>query len=242
MVEVPDYVADFMAEHRYDIIVAVLVFAAVMVMGLAILLFFGLSLAQSFKLRPQKHPKGASVMFVLGSGGHTMELLSVVSTLNFALYPTRTWVHFSGDTLSPVRAMAVEQSKMLESVESKTSVKGKAEMVCLPRARNVGQSYITSVFTTLLCGAYCIGTVFKTRPDVVVCNGPGSCVMICFACLFLRALQIKQTRMVYIESFARVSTLSVSGKLLLRMVDRFIVQWPQLKEKYKGVEYYGILA
>jgi beta-1,4-N-acetylglucosaminyltransferase len=47
---------------------------------------------------------------------------------------------------------------------------------------------------------------------------------------------------VYVESFARVKTLSLSGKLLYPFVDRFIVQWPGLKEKWTRAEYLGVLV
>ena len=33
-------------------------------------------------------------------------------------------------------------------------------------------------------------------------------------------------RMVYIESFARVRSLSLSARILRHVVDRFVVQWP----------------
>ena len=46
----------------------------------------------------------------------------------------------------------------------------------------------------------------------------------------------------YVESFARVGGLSLSGKILYPLVDRFLVQWPQLKEKYSRAEYNGVLV
>lgn len=46
-------------------------------------------------------------------------------------------------------------------------------------------------------------------------------------------------RIVYVESFARVHSLSLTGKLVYPFVDKFIVQWPQLLKKYDKAEYYG---
>jgi beta-1,4-N-acetylglucosaminyltransferase len=54
-----------------------------------------------------------------------------------------------------------------------------------------------------------------------------------------------QMRSIYIESWARVKTLSLSGKLLKPLVDRFLVQWPQLVEKEGSggkVEFVGTLV
>lgn len=47
---------------------------------------------------------------------------------------------------------------------------------------------------------------------------------------------------IYIESFARVESLSVTGKLLYPFVDRFLVQWPQLSNIFDKAEYKGILV
>ena len=38
---------------------------------------------------------------------------------------------------------------------------------------------------------------------------------------------LRYTRIIYVESFARVNSLSLSGKLLKRFVDTFVVQWPE---------------
>jgi beta-1,4-N-acetylglucosaminyltransferase len=39
-------------------------------------------------------------------------------------------------------------------------------------------------------------------------------------------LGLSYTRIIYVESFTRVKSLSLSGKLLRPFVDRFVVQWP----------------
>jgi beta-1,4-N-acetylglucosaminyltransferase len=48
--------------------------------------------------------------------------------------------------------------------------------------------------------------------------------------------------LIYVESLARVKSLSLSGKLLLRVVDRFVVQWPELTALHPKIEYYGLLV
>ncbi|KAK7206187.1 putative asparagine linked glycosylation protein [Myxozyma melibiosi] len=202
-----------------------------------------LSLIRSYVDDPVQHPDGASAMFVLGSGGHTTELLSIVNDLRFEKYPNRTWVSFSGDSLSIVRAMDLEQKKRDEAQDTKSGKSvGSMTSVHLPRARTVGQSYFTSIFTTLICALQCLYTVYNVRPDLIICNGPGSCVPICFAALLLRALGLSRGRIVYVESLARVNSLSLTGKMLYYVVDRFIVQWPQLAEQYEGAEYVGLIA
>lgn len=42
----------------------------------------------------------------------------------------------------------------------------------------------------------------------------------------MQVLGLRYTRIIYVESFARVKSLSLSGKILKGVVDCFIVQWP----------------
>lgn len=74
--------------------------------------------------------------------------------------------------------------------------------------------------------------------DVLLLNGPGTCFVLCIAvyinrvrCFLSRAeymstdaaskiLGLKSPKLIYIESFARVRHLSLSGKLLRPLVDR----------------------
>lgn len=94
-------------------------------------------------------------------------------------------------------------------------------------------------------------------PDLVLTNGPGTGVIVVLASIILLffgfhgpTISIPSSpsspsslssssspqshhptgrmRSVYIESWARVRTLSLSGRILKPLVDRFLVQWPQL--------------
>lgn len=79
-------------------------------------------------------------------------------------------------------------------------------------------------------------------PDLLVVNGPGTCVPLCWSAFALRLLGLRSPRVVFIESFARVSRLSLSGYLLYPIVDRFVVQWPQQAEKFAYSEYIGTIC
>jgi beta-1,4-N-acetylglucosaminyltransferase len=56
-------------------------------------------------------------------------------------------------------------------------------------------------------------------------------------------LALFDCRIVYVESIARVRKLSLSGKILYysRMVDRFLVQWPELQVRFPCSIYAGRL-
>lgn len=106
------------------------------------------------------------------------------------------------------------------------------QIIEVPRARRVHQSFFTAPFTTAQTLIFCVRTITLRRhfADIVLMNGPGTCVPICLAVVLRRLIGLPAPKLVYIESFARVSKLSLSAKLVRPIVDRFIVQWPQLAD------------
>uniref|UniRef100_A0A8C3N523 UDP-N-acetylglucosamine transferase subunit ALG14 n=1 Tax=Geospiza parvula TaxID=87175 RepID=A0A8C3N523_GEOPR len=109
----------------------------------------------------------------------------------------------------------------------------------IPRSREVRQSWVSSVLTTLYSILYSLPLTYKRKPDLILCNGPGTCVPVCLSAFLLGLLRIKRTIIVYVESICRVETLSLSGKILYYFSDYFIVQWPNLKKKYPKSVYLG---
>ncbi|BGP07237.1 UDP-N-acetylglucosamine transferase subunit [Rhodotorula toruloides] len=183
----------------------------------------------------------ASLAVFLGSGGHTAEMMRLVAHLDWRRFSRRTWVISSGDLLSEAKALALE----------KKIGTGEFRILRIPRARRVHQSYLTSPFTTLYSLAYCLWHIAVASPldgrqrrifaDVVLLNGPGSCVPITCAAFLPRLLSLPSPALIYVESLARTRRLSLSAKLVRPFVDRFFVQWDSLrdelvkKEEAKGV-------
>lgn len=79
----------------------------------------------------------------------------------------------------------------------------------------------------------CIKAVFKERPDVLISTGAS---VGCIAC-FLGKLY--GARVVWIDSITNVERISLSGRMVRYIADLFLVQWTELAEKYKNVEYLG---
>ena len=66
----------------------------------------------SFRVQPRPPRKSsAKVVIVLGSGGHTAEMIRLIEPLNFDKYARRVYVVSSGDTLSEGKARAFEIRK-----------------------------------------------------------------------------------------------------------------------------------
>ena len=175
---------------------------------------------------------------MLGSGGHTAEMLALIKELDFEKYNTLYFVAADTDTTSIPRVVSyLEKNKP----ESATAHKLNVSFHKIRRSREVGQSWLSSAYTTLVSLFDCLRLVYSLRPDLVICNGPGTCVPICIAALFFRALHMKESRIVFVESFCRVQSLSLTGKIVYYLVDRFVVQWPGLGNRYSRAEYIGTI-
>lgn len=94
------------------------------------------------------------------------------------------------------------------------------EIIRVRRAREVKQSYFTSVGTTLVALADSIFLCSRTKPDLIISNGPGTAVPLVFANIILSKLMLRKTKTLFIESFCRVEHLSMSGRLLLPFVNQ----------------------
>jgi beta-1,4-N-acetylglucosaminyltransferase len=76
-------------------------------------------------------------------------------------------------------------------------------------------------------------TIRHVRPAAVVTTGAGVAVPFCYVARVLGA------RVVYIESFSRVSDPSLTGRLVHPVASRFFVQWPEMAKRFRNAEYVG---
>ncbi|KAL2085574.1 hypothetical protein ACEWY4_018894 [Coilia grayii] len=172
------------------------------------------------------------VLVVAGSGGHTTEILRLVGSLSQSYRPR----HY---VIADTDKMSEDKIHTFESAQSDRTNRPQYTLHRIPRSREVRQSWSSSVVSTLYALFYSVPLVFRLRPDVVLCNGPGTCVPLCAAGLLLGILGLKRVVLVYVESICRVETLSLSGKILYHLADYFFVQWSSLKNKYPKAIYMG---
>ncbi len=66
----------------------------------------------------------------------------------------------------------------------------------------------------------------REKPDVIVTTGAHTAVPICYIAKLFRK------KVIFIESFAKTSTPTISGKLVYPIADLFIVQWEEMKRHY----------
>ncbi|XP_028825493.1 UDP-N-acetylglucosamine transferase subunit ALG14 [Denticeps clupeoides] len=204
------------------------ILAGLCLVGTVLFLRFYIVLRNGSDCKPGR--KGCvSLLVVAGSGGHTAEILRLVASLSQS-YSPRHYVLADTDRMSEEKIHTFESSREEKSVFT---------IHRIPRSREVRQSWSSSVISTLYALLYSIPLVFRLRPDVVLCNGPGTCVPLCAGGLLLGVLGVKRVLIVYVESICRVESLSLSGKLLYPVADYFFVQWENLKAKYPRSIYLG---
>ena len=78
-----------------------------------------------------------------------------------------------------------------------------------------------------------LNVLLKEKPNVIVSTGADTAF---FTCLLGKLMG---ARLVFIESFARITEPSLSGKLLYPFADTFFVQWPDLKADLPKAVYAG---
>ncbi|XP_041359887.1 UDP-N-acetylglucosamine transferase subunit ALG14 homolog isoform X2 [Gigantopelta aegis] len=149
-------------------------------------------------------------------------------------YSPRYYIIADTDQISEQKVHALEQQyKTRNGTETEYSIHK------VPRSREVSQSWITTIMSTIYAVLYSFPIVFQLKPDLILCNGPGTCIPVCFAGLILKWIHIKQTLIIYIESICRVESLSMSAKILYYLADHMLVQWPQLRNRYPKCQYIG---
>ncbi|KAJ0960353.1 hypothetical protein J5N97_001803 [Dioscorea zingiberensis] len=94
-------------------------------------------------------PERVSTMIVLGSGGHTAEMLSIVNVLNKERFSPRFYVAATTDNMSLQKAQGSSEA---------------AQFLQIYRSREVGQSYITSIGTSLIAMMHALWLTLKIRP------------------------------------------------------------------------------
>jgi len=152
------------------------------------------------------------LLFVLGSGGHTARGLILSKQVEHEKYYIVPW----------------------ESEVTKKKVGENYFSVISPRFR-AKDSRIMSVLRTLFLFLHSLMILLIVRPDVLISTGSGLTLP---PFLVARVFGIKT---VFIESPSRVYNPSIAGRLLMGKANLWLSSWPELAERFPGVEYRGMI-
>lgn len=73
----------------------------------------------------------------------------------------------------------------------------------------------------------------QEKPNIVLSTGAGVALPLCFIGKFFGA------KIIFVESYCRISVPSASGRLAYLVSDLFVVQWKELKKFYPKAKYVG---
>lgn len=142
------------------------------------------------------------LLIVLGSGGHTKEMIRLVDLL--------------GQGFEYSYLVSVDDPLSVQKIR----VPGAVYQVIRPRWKDTPLPMV--IIRTLLSAAQALVALVRARPRAIISTGPGPAVP---ASMLAKLLGIK---VIYIETGSRVYALSSSGRILYRFADLFLVQWPEL--------------
>ncbi|KAI8949292.1 oligosaccharide biosynthesis protein Alg14 like-domain-containing protein [Xylaria longipes] len=179
------------------------------------------------------------LLLICGSGGHTAEMIQMVErSIRAEKSSHRRWAVGKDDQKSYDKILAFEH-RLLDRFSHHCLDSGTFDIVRFGRARYVHQSWLTTPFTAIL-SLVDIARILTTSPDqqpipisrypgVIVTNGPGTgflFLLVARVLKLIRRVPTSHMRTIYVESWARVKSLSLTGKLIRRfkLADLFIVQ------------------
>eukprot|EP00392_Amoebophrya_sp_AT5.2_P014484 g14633.t1 len=166
---------------------------------------------------------------VLGSGGHTSELLQLIQD-----WDRNRWQHiFIATDEDP------SNGKIKSTTTTTTTTGTPARLFLIKRSRRVGEGWVSSFVNTCSSCVQCIALWYRELSllqdaDLLLINGPGVCVPVVISALFWEAFGYGDLRIVFVESFCRTRRISMTGKMLQPVCDRFVVQWAGLADKKDG--------
>ncbi|KAK6955441.1 hypothetical protein Daesc_003079 [Daldinia eschscholtzii] len=209
------------------------------------------------KIWPRKDitEKPFYVVLICGSGGHTAEMIKMVERSIRSEGPNshRRWAIGYGDELSYKRVMAFERH-LHSRFTAYNLHAGTYDIRFFHRSRAVHQSWWTTPFTVYDCTNDVFDILADRPPNpaipenkfpgVIASDGPGTGFVFLLCAYLMKFFGLApddSMKGVFVESWARVNSLSFSGQLIkyFDLAEVFVVQHPPLHRRYPGQAYTG---
>ncbi|WP_194192027.1 PssD/Cps14F family polysaccharide biosynthesis glycosyltransferase [Clostridium chrysemydis] len=152
------------------------------------------------------------VLFISSTGGHLSELMQLKPIFSNFDY------HIITEKTDTTIKLKKEYGKRIDYL-----VYG---------ARNYMLSYMFKFPYNILKSVY---LYFKIKPDVIVTTGAHTAVPMCYIAKFFKK------KVIFIETFARVKSTSMSGRMITKIADKFLVQHEEMLDVYDNSIYEGDL-
>ena len=150
------------------------------------------------------------VMFISSTGGHLTELLELKKMFKKYDY-----------------SIITEKTKSNKSL--KLDYPKKVHYVLYGTKHNKIKYPFIAIINCFVCLYYYI----KIRPKVIVTTGAHTAVPMCLIG------KMFGSKIVYIETFANINTKTITGRIIYKFADLFIVQWESMLKLYPKAVYGG---
>ncbi len=154
------------------------------------------------------------ILAVLGSGGHTAQMLKLLNLF--------------GDKY--VYEYLINDDDLV----TRKKISGK--IYTLPNPRVFNENIFLKIIKTIYGFFKSINILIKSKPYAILSAGPGLTISLFYAAKLLGK------KLIFLESWCRVNTKSVSGRFCYPISDLFFIQWKDLKKLYPKAIYAGRLS
>ena len=154
--------------------------------------------------------KDKKILFISSTGGHLVEMMQLKDMFNDYDYHIIT-------------------EKTKSNLKMKETYKDKINFLVYGTKDHM----LTYPFKLLYNCFKSLFLYIKIHPDYIITTGahtagPMSCIG-----------KLLGSRIIYIESFANMSTKTITGRCIYPFADKFIVQWESMKELYPEADFGG---
>ena len=99
--------------------------------------------------------------------------------------------------------------------------------------KQVNRSKWDTLFLMLINSVISIKILVTEKPDLIITTGALSVIPLCMLAKLFRK------KLIFIESYAKISSPTLTGKLLYHFSDEFYVQWKEMLKHYPNAIYKG---
>ena len=164
------------------------------------------------------HPKQKAILLIYGSGGHKEQMVRLYKKI-----------------YAPIEASGI---KLIGICENNAAISALLENHEVTPLRNKNKKIMTLIQAPIsIVGSFIIILKLFNKYNIcgVISTGPG---IVIIPALFSK---LKKAKVIYIESWSRITTISYTGKFMRFLSDVFYVQHEQLHKENPYSRYSGLL-
>lgn len=144
-------------------------------------------------------------------------------------FAASTGGHF--EQLMMLKPLMIKYDSIIVTEKSQYSVENKG--IKTYYLNQVNRKEKIFLFRMIMNSLKTIKILIIEKPDIIISTGALSTIPLC---LFGKLLRKK---IIFIESFAKINSPTLTGKLVYKFADQFYVQWEEMKQIYPNAIYKG---